>query len=88
LAHVKESLEGNNFEAFIAENVEEAKQIMKEEILPKPRDIKIISRGDSLTFEATGMLEVIKKNTAFDFLDPFEKGSLMKKYTNVVGRHF
>jgi len=56
LAHVKESLEGNNFEAFIAENVEEAKQIMKEEILPKLKDIKIVSRGDSLTFEATGML--------------------------------
>ncbi len=74
LTHVKESLEGNNFEAFIAENVEEAKQIMKEEILPKLKDIKIVSRGDSLTFEATGMLEVIEKNTAFDFLDPFEKG--------------
>jgi len=74
LEHVKESLEENNFEAFIADNVEEAKQIMKEEILPKLKDIKIISRGDSLTFEATGMLEVIEKNTAFDFLDPFEKG--------------
>ena len=47
LAHVKESLEGNNFEAFIAENVEEAKQIMKEEILPKLKDIKI----DSEEFE-------------------------------------
>jgi len=74
MTHVKESLEGNNFEAFIAENVEEAKQIMKEEILPKLKDIKIVSRGDSLTFEATGMLEIIEKNTAFDFLDPFEKG--------------
>jgi L-lactate utilization protein LutB len=74
LKHVKESLEGNNFEAFIAENAEAAKQIMKEEILPKLKDIKTISRGDSLTFEATGMLDVIEKNTAFDFLDPFEKG--------------
>jgi L-lactate utilization protein LutB len=74
LKHVKESLERNNFEAFIAENAEAAKQIMKEEILPKLKDIKTISRGDSLTFEATGMLEVIEKNTTFDFLDPFEKG--------------
>jgi L-lactate utilization protein LutB len=74
LTHVKESLEGNNFEAFIAETTEEAKQIMKREILPKLKDIKIVARGDSLTFEATGMLEVIKKNTTFEFLDPFEKG--------------
>ena len=42
LKHVKESLEGNNFEAFIAENAEAAKQIMKEEILPKLKDIKTI----------------------------------------------
>lgn len=74
LAHVKEALGKNNFEAFIAETGEEAKRIMKEEILPKLEDIKIIARGDSLTFEATGMLEVIENNTAFDFLDPFEKG--------------
>ncbi len=74
LAHVKEALEGNNFEAFVAETAEEAKGIMKEEILPKLKDIKLVARGDSLTFEATGMLEVIENNTAFDFLDPFEKG--------------
>ena len=74
LKYVKESLEGNNFEAFIAENAEAAKQIMKEEILPKLKDIRTISRGDSLTFEATGMLDLIEKNTTFDFLDPFEKG--------------
>ena len=74
LTHVKEALEGNNFEAFIAETAEEAKRIMKEEILPELRDIKIVARGDSLTLEATGMLEVIEDNTAFDFVDPFEKG--------------
>ena len=74
LTHVKEALEGNNFEAFIAETAEEAKRIMKEEILPELGDIEIVARGDSLTFEATGMLEVIENNAAFDFVDPFEKG--------------
>ena len=74
LEHLKKSLERNDFEAFIAETAADAKQIIKKEILPKLDDIKIVSRGDSLTFEATGVLEVIEKSKAFEFLDPFEKG--------------
>lgn len=73
LAELKKRLEENNFEVFLAETVAEAKTIVMEEILPKI-DVKSISRGDSLTFEASGLLEELKSNPALDFLDPFEKG--------------
>ncbi len=46
LAHVKKALEGNNFEVFLAENVDEARRIVLEEILPKI-EVKKISRADS-----------------------------------------
>lgn len=74
LSHVEESLQGNNFEVFIAETTEEAKLIMKREILPGLKNIKTVARGDSLTFEATDMIELIDKNPVLEFIDPFEKG--------------
>lgn len=73
LAELKKRLEENNFEVFLAETVAEAKTIVMEEILPKI-DVKSVSRGDSLTFETSGLLEELKSNPALDFLDPFEKG--------------
>ena len=74
LTPVKAALERNNFEVFIAENAEEATRIIRQKILPKLKDIRIISRGDSLTFEATGVMDVIRESNAFEFLDPFEAG--------------
>ena len=85
LEHVKAALEGNNFEAFIAEDAEAAKRIMRAEILPQLQDIKNISRGDSLTFEATGMLEVIEKNGNSDkileLIGDWEKLRLSDSFT-------
>jgi L-lactate utilization protein LutB len=72
LAHVKKALEGNNFEVFIAGNAEEAKKIVLEEILPKI-EVKKISRGDSLTFEATGLHKKFRDDSSFDVIDPFEE---------------
>ena len=72
LAHVKEALEGNNFEVFLAENVEEARKVVLEEILPKI-EVKKISRGDSLTFEATGLHKEFRDDAGFDVIDPFEE---------------
>lgn len=73
LAELKKRLEENNFEVFLAETVAEAKTIVMEEILPKI-DVKSVSRGDSITFEASGLLEELKSRLTLDFLDPFEKG--------------
>jgi hypothetical protein len=74
LTPVKAALERNNFEVFVAENAEEAKRIIGQQILPKLKDIRFISRGDSLTFEATGMMDVIREDKSVEFLDPFAAG--------------
>jgi L-lactate utilization protein LutB len=70
LAHVKKSLEGNNFEVFLAENLEEAKKVVLEQILPKI-EVKKIARADSLTFEATGLHEELHEDAGFEVIDPF-----------------
>ena len=72
LAHVKKALEENDFEVFLAENAEEARKIVLEEILPKI-EVKKISRGDSLTFEATGLHKEFRDDSSFDVIDPFEE---------------
>ena len=59
LADVKEALEANNFEVFVAEDASAAKQIVLEEILPKT-EAKSVSCGGSLTHNATGLLEALK----------------------------
>jgi L-lactate utilization protein LutB len=72
LTHVKKALEGNNFEVFLVENAEGARKIILEEILPKI-EVKKISRGDSLTFEATGLHKEFRDDVSLDVIDPFEE---------------
>ena len=72
LAHVKKALEKNNFEVFLAENAEEARRIVLEEILPKI-EVKTISRGDSLTFETTGLHKEFRDDASLEVIDPFEE---------------
>lgn len=73
LQGVKEALEANNFEVFIAGGGEEAKKIVLEEIWPKvaPRSV---SWGGSVTFTATGTYAAIKEKKDLEIFDPFEKG--------------
>jgi L-lactate utilization protein LutB len=72
LKGLKETLEANNFEVFLAENGEEAKKIVQEEILPKT-GAKTVSWGGSMTFMATGLYDALKKTSGLDFLDTFDK---------------
>jgi L-lactate utilization protein LutB len=72
LAHVKKALEGNNFEVFLAQNPQEARKIVLDEILSK-LEVKTISRGDSLTFEATGLHEEFCEDSRFEVIDPFDE---------------
>lgn len=72
LADVKEALELNNFEAFLADNADEAKKIVLEEIIPKI-DVKSISWGGSQTFIATGLYESLKNREDLNVLDTFDK---------------
>ncbi|NLI32300.1 MAG: lactate utilization protein [Deltaproteobacteria bacterium] len=72
LAEVKEALEGNNFEVFIAESVSEAVKIVLEEVLPK-LGAKSVSWGGSMTFPATGLYEVLKKSADMEVLDTYDR---------------
>ena len=72
LADLKKVLDSNNFQTFLAETTEEAKNIVLEKIIP---DIapKSVSWGGSLTFTGTGLYDVLKKRSDFTVLDTFEK---------------
>ncbi len=72
LADLKNELEANNFEVFLAENTAEAKRIAMEEILPKIAP-KTVSWGGSMTLVATGIHEAIKGDSNFEILDTFDR---------------
>jgi L-lactate utilization protein LutB len=73
LEGVKEALEDNNFDVFIADSAEKVKEIVLGEILPKVNP-KSVSWGGSVTFVATGLYEALKGRKELDILDPLEKG--------------
>lgn len=72
LKEVKAALESNNFEVFIAGNVNEAKEIVEKEIIPKVAP-KSISWGGSMTFTSTGLYETLKNDPAYNILDTYDK---------------
>jgi hypothetical protein len=72
LIEVKEALEENNFEAFIAPTAEEAKRIVLEEILPKT-DAGSVSWGGSMTFTTTGIYDALKEAPGLEVLDAFDR---------------
>jgi L-lactate utilization protein LutB len=72
LSDIKEALEANNFEVFIAQNAKEAGRIVTEEILPRT-SAKTVSFGGSMTLVATGLYDSLKKNPALNVLDTFDK---------------
>lgn len=71
LTDLKGALEGNNFEVFVAENLEEAKKIVLEDLLPKA-GAKSVSWGGSMTMMGAGIHEAIKEMKEFDVLDVFD----------------
>jgi len=77
LESVKENLENNNFEVFIAQDTKTAKQIAMNEIIPK-LDIKSVSWGGSMSFVATGLFHELKDNPDIDVLNTFDQ-SLSKE---------
>ncbi len=72
LENVKESLESNNFEVFIADNSVDASKIVLENIIPA-MDIKSISWGGSMTFVGTGLYDTLKEKKDFKVLDTYDK---------------
>jgi hypothetical protein len=72
LKDLKEALEANNFEVFIAENAAHAKTIVEDEIIPQT-GAKSISWGGSMTFINSGLYEALKNRKDLEVLDTYDK---------------
>ncbi|HDZ90584.1 MAG: lactate utilization protein [Deltaproteobacteria bacterium] len=72
LGALKEALEENNFEVFIAETAVDAGHLVLERILPKT-GAKSVSWGGSMTFIATGLYDALKERENLEVLDTFNK---------------
>jgi len=78
LSDCKNSLEKNNFDAFIAETPSEAKRIAIDKILPLI-DIKSVSWGDSLTLYSTEILEYFRSKSEIKLIETFAENISREK---------
>ncbi|MBW1668917.1 MAG: lactate utilization protein [Deltaproteobacteria bacterium] len=78
LNDLRSTLDGNNFEAFVADNKADARRIVLEEILPKLGP-KTISWGGSMTFQVTGLYEALKGMSGVEVLDTYDKSKPAEK---------
>jgi hypothetical protein len=72
LANLKEALEANNFEVFVADNTEDAKKVVLEQIIPRT-GAKSVSWGGSATLLSTGLYDALKESTDMEVLDTYDK---------------
>ena len=72
LGVVKENLEKNNFEVFIAKDAKEASETALTEIIPK-LEAKTVSWGGSMSFVATGLFHELKDRPNLQVLNTFDK---------------
>ena len=72
LSDLKETLESNNFEVYVAESVGEAKKIVEEQIIPGT-GAKSISWGGSMTFINSGLYQALIDRTDLEVLDTYDK---------------
>jgi L-lactate utilization protein LutB len=72
LGQIRENLEDNNFQCFLAKDALEARDIVLNDILPKIRPTSI-SWGGSATFKDTGLYDALKENRDMEILDTFDK---------------
>ena len=73
ISNLKEALEANNFEVHVAGDIEEAKKIVLDQILPKS-GAKSMSWGGSMTFVQTGLYKELKDRPGLEILDTYEQG--------------
>ncbi|WP_321491940.1 lactate utilization protein [uncultured Desulfobacter sp.] len=72
LESVKQRLEGNRFEVYIADSSEEAKNIALKTIIP-PLGAKTLSWGGSVSFVSTGLFHALKDNPDFEVINTFDQ---------------
>jgi L-lactate utilization protein LutB len=71
LESCKNALEKNNFEVFLADTPDDARDIILQEIFPKTV-AKSVSWGDSLSLYSTGVLDVMKQNPEIHVIETFD----------------
>lgn len=74
LSEVKNVLEENNFEVFLADDKEDAKEIVLKKILPNIKP-KSISWGGSVTFATTGLYEELRNDSNYEILDTYDQSA-------------
>ncbi len=72
MSDLKVALEANNFEVFLANNAEEARKLVMEEIVPATGALSI-SWGGSMTFIDTGLYDALKNCAGMEVLDTYDK---------------
>jgi L-lactate utilization protein LutB len=71
MAQVKTALEANNFEAFLAENKEDACKIVLKDLIPQLAP-KTVSWGGSMTFRGIGLYQALSERKDLESLDTFD----------------
>jgi hypothetical protein len=72
LNNLKENLEKNNFDVFIAQSLQEVRSIVMETLIPGIRPVSV-SWGGSMTFVASGLYDELKEYPSMTVLDTFDK---------------
>ncbi|OQY01530.1 MAG: lactate utilization protein [Desulfobacteraceae bacterium 4572_130] len=72
LEQIKEKLEKNNFEVFIASNAKAGKDIALNDIIPS-LNIKSVSWGGSMSFVSTGLFHALKDDNNLKVLNTFNQ---------------
>lgn len=76
LTDVKAALEANNFEVFLAETIENAQEIVLEDLIPHLKP-ETMSWGGSMTFTDSGLHKKLRDRTDIEVWDTF--GGKMSK---------
>jgi L-lactate utilization protein LutB len=72
LGLLKATLEKNNFEAFVAASVDEAKRIVTEDIVPK-LGIQSVAFGGSMTVVDSGLYGHFKESNLYNVIDTYDR---------------
>jgi len=73
LSELQKVMEENNFQVYVAENSEMARDIVLNKILPET-GARSVSWGGSITFGSTGVYDAVKKVSGLEILDTYNKG--------------
>lgn len=73
LEKLKKNLEANQFEAFLADTADHAKNVVLTEIIPNTQPGSL-AWGGSMSFKSTGLYDELKGDQRYILFDNFKKG--------------